>query len=108
MISPDFSSHEPADDLPDAGPQLDQYTGNVPWSYLAPHCKKGSLYFVDASLNLQEVGEAISTDNATTVDNWLKRGDLVKMGALHAAQWKDADLEFEALVISPFVLCRPS
>ena len=39
----------------------------------------------------------------------LKAGDIVKIGDLHAAQWeKPGDkTEFEALVVSPFVLCRP-
>jgi hypothetical protein len=31
----------------------------------------------------------------------------VKIEALHATQWKDSDQQFEALVVSPFVLFRP-
>jgi hypothetical protein len=41
------------------------------------------------------------------VEGWLKSGDLVKIGDLHAAQWEGKAVEFEALVVSPFVLCRP-
>jgi hypothetical protein len=87
--------------------KLTKYLGEVAWSYLAPHYLKGSLYFVDPSLKLEDVGAAISRDQAEVVSGWLKAGDLVKIEALHAAQWEGSAVEFEALVVSPFVLCRP-
>ncbi|HEX7261136.1 MAG TPA: DUF2288 family protein [Luteolibacter sp.] len=87
--------------------KLANYTGQVPWSYLAPHALKGSLYFVDSALKLEDVGEAISENQADQVAEWLKAGDLVKIEAIHAAQWENSETEFEALVVTPFVLCRP-
>ena len=87
--------------------KLANYTGLVPWSYLAPHSLKGTLYFVDPALALEEVGAAIAANQTDQVAAWLKAGDLVKVEALHAAQWENAATEFEALVVSPFVLCRP-
>lgn len=87
--------------------KLAKYMGRVAWSYLAPHYLKGSLYFVDPVLKLEDVGAAMSRDRADLVGKWLKAGDLVKVEALHAAQWEAAAGEFEALVVSPFVLCRP-
>ena len=95
---------------PDPGicEKLANYTGTVPWSYLAPHHTTGSLYFVDPSLKLEIVGAAISQNQQEQVNAWLKAGDLVKIEELHAAQWTTAmEKEFEALVVSPFVLCRP-
>lgn len=83
------------------------YTGTLPWSYLAPHAEKQTLWFVDPALPLKTVGEAISGNDAAQVETWLKAGDLVKIGPLHAAQWESGATEFEALVVSPFVLCRP-
>lgn len=87
--------------------KLAKYTGRVAWSYLAPHYENGSLYFVDPELTLEEVGAAFSHNRAEQVEAWLKSGDLVKIAALHAVQWEDSATEFEALVVSPFVLCRP-
>jgi hypothetical protein len=87
--------------------KLAAYTGQVPWSYLAPHALTGSLYFVDPALKLEDVGAAISANQADCVQGWLKNGDLIQIEALHAAQWENGDTEFEALVVSPFVLCRP-
>ncbi len=81
--------------------------GQVPWTYLAPHTESGSLFYVDPTLALEDVGFAISTNETDRVQHWLKTGDLVKIEALHAAQWKDGKMEFEALVVLPFVLCRP-
>ena len=98
MISPDPDSTRE---------KLANYTGQVPWSYLAPHAAKGSLYFVDPALTLEDVGAEFSENRAEQVAAWLKAGDLVKIEALHAAQWENGETEFEALVVTPFVLCRP-
>jgi hypothetical protein len=87
--------------------KLANYTGVVPWSYLAPHAVKGTLYFVDPALTLEEVGTTFSENHAEQVAVWLKSADLVKIEALHAAQWENGETEFEALVVTPFVLCRP-
>lgn len=87
--------------------KLEKYTGTVPWSYLAPHYLSGVLFFVDPSLKLAEVGYAITENHAEKVAGWLKVGDMLKIGTLHAEQWKKESGEFEALVVSPFVLCRP-
>lgn len=100
MISPDASSPYPDEPAAD-------YSGRVPWSYLAPHAEKGTLYFVDPELPLKEAGEAFSGNDPAQVAKWLKSGDLVKIGPLHIAQWESGETEFEARVVSPFVLCRP-
>lgn len=88
--------------------KLAKYTGNVTWSYLKPHFENGSLYFVDPGLKLEDVGASFSHNEKERVEAWLRSGEIVKIGELHAAQWEDTDTEFVALVVSPFVLCRPS
>jgi len=87
--------------------KLAKYTGEVDWSYLKPHYEADVLFFVDPELSLEKVGLAISKDNKAAVDAWMKKGDMVKIAALHAEQWEGAEGQFEALVVSPFVLCRP-
>ncbi len=79
----------------------------VAWSYLRPHHLLGTLYFVDPSVKLATVGAAFTDNRPDQVQAWLKSGELVKIEAIHAAQWEDGDTEFEALLVSPFVLCRP-
>lgn len=117
MISPDQSG---ADDMKYAifggselteKDKLAQSMGEVGWSYLAPHYESGSLYFVDPELALEEVGLAFTDNRKDEVEAWLKKGDIVKVEALHAAQWENQEggeaVQFEALVVSPFVICRP-
>ena len=87
--------------------KLSKYCGEVGWEYLSGPFKNDTLYFVDPSLKLETVGVAITKDDNATVDGWLKAGDLVKIEALHAQQWEGTEQQFEALVVSPFVLCRP-
>ena len=53
------------------------------------------------------VGVALAANDTSAVEAWLKSGDLVKIEAIHAAQWETDGPAFEALVVSPFVLCRP-
>lgn len=114
MISPDQSDEDRMKYAILGGGELTEKDklahamGEVGWSYLAPHYKNESLYFVDPELPLEEVGLAFTENRKTQVEAWLKAGDLVKIEALHAAQWEDDDsVQFEALVVSPFVLCRP-
>ena len=75
--------------------------------YQKPHYERGSLFFVDTAVEMTEVGEAMAKDDADAVKRWMLSGDLVKIEGIHAFQWEDSKTQFEALVISPFVLCRP-
>ena len=87
--------------------KLAKYSGECGWEYLKPHYENDVLYFVDPGLALEDVGAAISEDDKNRVGAWLKSGDLVKIEALHASQWEGTEQQFQALVVSPFVLCRP-
>jgi len=113
MVSDESNKREPlryaiiGEDRSSIEEKLEKYTGTVDWKYLAPHYLTGSLFFVDPQLTLVEVGHAFTGNQADKVQGWLKSGDLVKIGDLHAEQWKRGGTEFEALVVSPFVLCRP-
>ena len=113
MVSDESNKPEPmryamiGEDASGIDEKLEKYTGTVDWKYLAPHYRNGVLYFVDPQLALTDVGKAISQNDTAKVESWLKAGDMVKIGDLHARQWEKASGEFEALVVSPFVLCRP-
>lgn len=114
MIMPDSPGTERmkyailGEDQSSTADKLDNYTGTVDWTYLRPHFQRDALYFVDPALKLSEVGAAFANNEKSRVEEWLKSGDLVKISDLHAQQWEAApDTRFEALVVSPFVLCRP-
>jgi hypothetical protein len=113
MIAREIPDPEPmkyallGQDTSSTAEKLASYSGTVAWSYLRPHWQNGVLYFVDPGLKLVDVGAAIAENDKARVEAWLKTGDLVKIGDLHAAQWEGGAAVFEALVVSPFVLCRP-
>lgn len=86
--------------------KIAKYTGEVNWNYLRPHFESGALLWVDPSLTLAKVADALSADDTETVTNWLGKGDLVKIGDLHAKQWEESDELFTAVVITPFVLMQ--
>ncbi len=114
MVSSDPNAPQPlkyamlGEDTATTHEKLEKFTGVVGWKYLKPHYQSGVLFFVDPALELGEVGYAFTENHSERVAAWLKAGDIVKIGDLHAEQWAKGDAEFEALVVSPFVLCRPA
>lgn len=94
------------EDLESDDHKIAKYTGEVNWSYLKPHFEKGSLIWLDPELDLEEVAKAFIEDESVKVADWLGKGDLVKVGKLHAAQWEESETLFTAVVVSPFVLMQ--
>ena len=94
------------DDSASAEDRIKKYTGEVVWSYLEPHCKSGSLYWVDPALDITAVAAALQADDALQISRWLGVGDLVKVGPLHSAQWQGSQQLFTAVVVTPFVLMQ--
>lgn len=96
----------PGVDTQTALEKLRKYSGNVPWSYLAPHYKTGALLYVDPSIELQTVGLALADDDAARIQAWLRSGDLVKPCDLHCQHWEASKTEFQAMIVRPFVLAQ--
>ncbi len=95
------------DDTQSTPEKLDKYTGVVDWEYLKPHFDSGALIYVDPTLAITEVGQALADDDKEKIAAWLKSGDIVKPSDPHAKWWQDNPQEFTALVVSPFVLMQP-
>lgn len=87
--------------------KLEKYTGVVDWPYLKPHFDSGALIYVDPSLSITQVGQALANDDKEKIQSWLKSGDLVQPSEPHAQWWKENPESFTALVVSPFVLMQP-
>ncbi len=87
--------------------RLEKYSGVTDWGYLRAACMYEVLYYVDQTLDLKVVAHAFLEDDSTQIQQWLKAGDLVKLEKLHLQHFdKDKTKEFEATVVSPFVLCK--
>ena len=87
--------------------KLEKYTGEVGWHYLRPHFEAGALLYVDPSVELTEVGEALAADDTERVKAWRECGDLLTPSQPHADFWSESGATFRALVVSPFVLAQP-
>lgn len=96
------------DDNATEAEKLEKYTGEVGWKYLKPHFEAGALLFVDPSVPLTEVGEALAADDAEKVKGWKQSGDLLTPSQPHAVFWEESGARFRALVVSPFVLIQPT
>jgi len=88
-------------------PELEKYMGEVGWEYLKPHFDSGALLFVDGSLELKGVAEALVGDDRARVEGWMEAGDLLKPSQPHADHWESCGENFRAVVVSPFVLMQP-
>ena len=100
----DYDRFNPSVDDQTAQEKLQKFSGPVSWDYLHPHFESGALLYVDASKSLLEVGDALSSDNAEKIKNWLQDGSLVKPCDAHVAYWKELDATFQAMIVRPFVL----
>lgn len=87
--------------------RIEKYTGEVDWSYLAPHLRAGVLYHLDPSIELSEAAQHFVKDDSDAVQALMKKGDLTKMDHLHAEWFEKNPQHFTAVVVSPFVLCQP-
>ena len=121
MISPDANSggeseaDEPevmrygmlGEDAASIVDKLEKYTGEVEWEYLKKPYETGAVLYVDPSLDLAEVGRAVSEDDTESVLAWKSKGDIIQPGPPHAEYWESEQAKFLALVVTPFVLIQP-
>ena len=87
--------------------RLEKYSGETDWEYLRAACMYEVLYYVDKELDMKTVSSAFFEDQAEVIKDWIKAGDLVKLEKLHLAHFdQDKSKKFNAVVVSPFVLCQ--
>jgi len=80
---------------------------NAAWEWLEEHANEGRLLIVAANLELVEVGLALAEDDISIVKQWLDDGWLYRPTAAEINHWhQHKNLEFESLIIQPFVLSR--
>ena len=76
-------------------------TATIRWEELQPFFAKGSLLWVDASLDLVAVAEAVAGDDQSKVATWLTSGQLERISAEHAEDWQRRDPYLWAVVVAP-------
>jgi hypothetical protein len=77
------------------------------WEWLEEHALEGRLIIVGANLALVDVGLALAEDDISMVKQWLDDGWLYRPTESQINYWhQEQNLEFETLIIQPFVLSR--
>lgn len=77
------------------------------WDWLRPHAQREGVIMVTAAMDLVEVGMAIATDNTASVQRWIDEQAVYKPTQQQLSAWNQtSDLEFEALIVAPFVLLK--
>jgi hypothetical protein len=84
---------------------LQDMVDKAEWSWLEEHIQEGRLLIVAPTLELVEVGVALAEDNIHVAKQWLDDGWVYRPTDEQIAYWKQ-NLEFECLIIQPFVLSR--
>lgn len=87
--------------------ELAQQVDQARWEWLVPHQERGTLIWVDAMLELAEVGERLAVDDAATVQTWLASHMIAKPSLDQLDAWnRQPERLFDMLVVSPFVLIQ--
>ena len=86
--------------------KLNQETSQMSWHELQRYFAAGSLLWVDASLDLIEVGFQMSSDNKEQFSQWLEQKLVAPVSDEQAAQWFDANAELWTVVVRPWILVQ--
>ncbi len=83
-------------------------TAKAPWKELERFYAQGMLILVDQSLDLVEVGFAISSDDAKQVNQWMASNLLVRQFDSQAIEWEKHNTAVWTVVIRPWILVQDS
>ena len=79
----------------------------VAWHWLRPHQQRDALWVVATTLDLAEVGAALTRDDAEAVRAWLADGSLCKPAKEQLDRWESDPLHpLSMLIVQPFVLVQ--
>jgi hypothetical protein len=79
-------------------------TASISWKELEPFFAKGALLWVDPTLDLIEVAQAVAENEAEKVAAWLADGKLEKLSATRALDLLERDPQLWAVVVSPWIM----
>ena len=81
-------------------------TAQIPWHELQRFFAAGQAVCVDSSLDLLNVAEQITKDNATQIKMWMDAKLVDVVTDAQAKRWYDEDALVWAVVIKPWVLVQ--
>lgn len=77
------------------------------WDPVVPHFARGTVYYIDKDIILEDVGVAMATDDVTVMKKWIDHGLLYPPTAEQATMFaENKDMLFAMLIIEPYVLIQ--
>ncbi len=77
------------------------------WAALEPHARRQGLFLVREGLDLAEVAAAVASDDQAKVKEWIDDESLRRPSLDEVTAWQTDPVAFYAVIVQPFVLCRP-
>lgn len=81
-------------------------TAIIEWKALERFWAKGDLIWVDPSLDLITVAQAMAENNGQSVGNWRNAGTVAAVTAEQALDLQQRDPQIWAVVVSPFIVIK--
>ncbi|MBD2360210.1 MULTISPECIES: DUF2288 domain-containing protein [unclassified Anabaena] len=93
--------------MSDVRKELSEILDEAEWEWLIPHVQREAVILVSLDLDLLNVGEAIATDNTSSVEQWIERQLITKPSVTQVGEWNcDREKRFKTLIIQPYVLVQ--
>ena len=86
--------------------KLNLETAKAPWRELQTFFAQGSVLHVSPSLDLLNVAQQVSEDNASLFGQWLSAGSVKKVSDEQALTWFNNDSSLWTVVIKPWILVQ--
>jgi hypothetical protein len=88
--------------------ELEKSLDEAEWEWLMPHAQRDVVVVVDPALDLLDVGVAIASDNAKSVEHWIGEALIGKPSPEQLVEWAGdrTRRRFKALIVQPYVLVQ--
>ncbi|MAQ18020.1 MAG: hypothetical protein CMN30_24885 [Sandaracinus sp.] len=77
------------------------------WAALEPHARRNALFVVAEGTELVDAAVAVASDDQETVGRWIQDTTIRRPTLDEVTAWDEAPVAFYAIIVQPFVLCRP-
>ncbi|MBO6940105.1 MAG: DUF2288 family protein [Deltaproteobacteria bacterium] len=93
--------------MDDVRKKLEEEILPTTWAALEPHARRQGLFLVREGLELSEVAAAVATDDQAKVKGWIDDESIRRPTVDEVTAWAEDPVAFYAVIVQPFVLCRP-
>jgi len=93
--------------MSDLRAKLAESLDEAEWNWLIPHVQRDAVVVVAAQLDLLEVGVAIASDNASSIQRWIGEQLIHKPSPTQLSDWNgNRAKRFNTLIVQPYVLVQ--